>query len=653
MTLGWNPSVVGCIDPKSTQMLQSRAPSLSSVDRTYVVRKFENGELFHKLADEDVREAVKTAVCNQGLILSLQTIAKDVRILRRRIHSPLTAFLGTMRRKVGDTIRRKTQHFFEELFDDLCVSEQQVAVVSVDERSRFAERCYQHLFLYMMRAERPKGSISKKQLETMACREFRHMYCAHQFDNIDDRNVSEADIDIRKPTMLPPDSPELADMQVEKRHGNSLFDGGASKGYMYLDQIRKPHDLEVQISASFLRKEIVNIFLFGAPPPLPYAPRASTRSASTLYRFPFQNEGSVSEWSTNYTVSLPSECGLSINEENLLTVPFRYPQYLDDPRTRKSPEAASVTESEWSYPDTRLRLEKVSKRRALQENTDVAEPDSKRRRLFAREAHLARYKSGPNEWSLTRQSSGDLQTWPTYGYVQPLSPRSLKNTSYGKMSVGSHVSMLQCSLPRSPTSSIFGADTSSVYSQSTWPIVPQQQHGPTTLEPDVTVSENANSTSFTDWGMNSRSSIQHYAENPTLTSRGRPGLKQVVSFEKWSKNPPIDPLETQLMSKIRSRAITFQSTKRDNLCYRAPADECSIERFVTNQQRIDSQSTFWYTVKGSYPKNAPTYRHLCSAIDRYALDTVLVDSAKLASTEHPDASAIARLSFYRPIPDRT
>jgi hypothetical protein len=119
ITLDWNPFVVTYLDPKSIQdHLQCRDPSVSRIDREYITEKFRRAEIFPNLKDSNLREAVKERVCRQGLILSLETLASHIGVLKS-IHSLLKGFLKPMSRKKGDTIRRRVQTFFTKEFHRL------------------------------------------------------------------------------------------------------------------------------------------------------------------------------------------------------------------------------------------------------------------------------------------------------------------------------------------------------------------------------------------------------------------------------------------------------------------------------------------------------------------------------------------------------
>jgi Protein of unknown function (DUF3723) len=56
-------TVVQSIDPDSINVLQSRAPRLSNVNRDYVLYTFERRQMSPRLTDKKLRDEVKVAVC--------------------------------------------------------------------------------------------------------------------------------------------------------------------------------------------------------------------------------------------------------------------------------------------------------------------------------------------------------------------------------------------------------------------------------------------------------------------------------------------------------------------------------------------------------------------------------------------------------------
>ncbi|KAF2846980.1 hypothetical protein T440DRAFT_557699 [Plenodomus tracheiphilus IPT5] len=78
ITLQWDDRVVPCINVKSIDSLQSRAPHFSEHDQDFIERQFQQSQIFPQLEDPALREKVETAIRRQGPILTLSNVLPRV-----------------------------------------------------------------------------------------------------------------------------------------------------------------------------------------------------------------------------------------------------------------------------------------------------------------------------------------------------------------------------------------------------------------------------------------------------------------------------------------------------------------------------------------------------------------------------------------------
>jgi hypothetical protein len=228
------------------------------LDLKEVVAEFNNGDLLPRLREEHARGRVRKAIVGQGLIMTLQTLAKDIRLLYK-IHDPLTSVLGKMTRKDGDTVRRKICDFFargadrcgepptkkakrdnaqsnqtaaktsQKKLEQVLVADNTAIKSSQKKRLRsnsaliFGGRCYQQIFCHLIHSNYGKYKISEAELENLVKRK------------------SERSVETNQRKTRDPDN----DKETSK-HGVGLF--------------------KIQTLASrLLQRQIVDIFLLGGP----------------------------------------------------------------------------------------------------------------------------------------------------------------------------------------------------------------------------------------------------------------------------------------------------------------------------------------------------------------------------------------------------
>lgn len=241
LTLGANTKVTETLDQDSIELLEGRAPAISSQDRNYISEKFKEYHLFPKLTDPDLRAEVKKAVDRQGPIITLRTFHKDLTVLQRRLHDPLKDVLGPMSRS-EHTIRSKVKATFEDILEQLTRTTRSRPRYNPEQRKQFADRCYELLFWKLMRTS-TGFRVSKIGLHELAMRVYRNKF-------------------LDRPLPIPNSREERYDLETGRRHGLQLFNKPVAMRRLYADEQRDIIE-DKSVSASFMARFIASVFLEG------------------------------------------------------------------------------------------------------------------------------------------------------------------------------------------------------------------------------------------------------------------------------------------------------------------------------------------------------------------------------------------------------
>jgi hypothetical protein len=294
--LDFDSRVTAATDAETILMLQSRAPAVSQEDRGFLAKRFQERLLFPRLTDETLRVAVEQAVYRQGPILTVKTFACDIKILHARILAPLREALGPMRARKNTTVRKKLVRYFQERYVDHVPT----AVGACAAKERYAEHCFERLFLQLMQTATRTLSLSEGEIRSLARREFLALNSNTRVESSNSSAVCD-------------------ELPVEKRHGVKLFKRIEAADSLLSNKIRQPCPLGV-VSDSFMLRYITSLFLLGTPPPLHVATPpaisldvALPSTASLPCRMPFGGSSSptqsLSTWNTasNTSQSISTE----------------------------------------------------------------------------------------------------------------------------------------------------------------------------------------------------------------------------------------------------------------------------------------------------------------------------------------------------------
>ena len=233
--LNFDSRVVHAADAASIMMLQSRAPTVSKEDRSFLEAKFNDVSLFPLLTYQTLRQGVKRAVFRQGPILTVTTLQIDIRVLKTRILQPLRPVLGRMRTKEKHTVQNKLLPRFEKKYAEY------QPIPKMSERE-FARRCYERLFLHLLRGTSPARPLDQADIQSIADEE-----CFQS-----GRESIEAKVG----------GDELA---VDKRHRPKLFKNSSATAALLPVMIRQLHPFCCSVNAAFMVKHLASLFLCGTP----------------------------------------------------------------------------------------------------------------------------------------------------------------------------------------------------------------------------------------------------------------------------------------------------------------------------------------------------------------------------------------------------
>ncbi|KAF3031202.1 hypothetical protein E8E12_000265 [Didymella heteroderae] len=257
ITLNLDPQLVVAINDASIKELESRSPFLSATDLAFVRDQFACNTFLPQLQHEPLREKVRDAVIqSRGPFLTFQTLARDLKVLLR-IQARLQPFLDPSTRGGDNSVRQTLEDNFARRYYMLEQQRGPMPVAPFHDPSEYSRYCYEVLFLYLMRTAASKVVITEQDLQSLAVR---------AFEGTADSDGDE--IRIARPSNLFSSFSDSYDAEVENRQGAKLFGDPAAKLLLYHDQLHASHAPDVCASPAFVARDIVYIFLHGAPPPL-------------------------------------------------------------------------------------------------------------------------------------------------------------------------------------------------------------------------------------------------------------------------------------------------------------------------------------------------------------------------------------------------
>ncbi|RYN61646.1 hypothetical protein AA0117_g12946 [Alternaria alternata] len=252
ITLNWTSSIMQCMDFNSISELQSRAPFWSKTDLKFVNDGFEERRIFPLLLEPALREKVKSVVCSQGPILTLQTFAQDARLLESRVHASLKDLVlglgkSTLRTRICGILAEEVER----------ISHKSLLPNPIDaNRQALFRRCYQHIFLH---AIRNKTSITRMHISTLVNQELNSLP-THERESTLQSQLTEKELIA---TQAPADNPPDIEADIESRHGTSLFNDATATKHLYYDYINDSCVSSSTLTQSSMAKHIVRVFLLG------------------------------------------------------------------------------------------------------------------------------------------------------------------------------------------------------------------------------------------------------------------------------------------------------------------------------------------------------------------------------------------------------
>jgi hypothetical protein len=654
--LEFDAQVVAATDAETILMLQSRAPAFSQEDRSFLAKRFEERLLFPRLTNETLRKAVEEAVYRQGPILTVKTFACDVKILRTRIFAPLSEALGPMRTSKNTTVRTKLLKYFRDRY----IERVPTAIGVCAAKEHYAIRCFERLFLQLIRTATGTLSLSESDIRTLAQQEFLAM-------SSNNRNES--------PTL----EDDCVELPVEKRHGVWLFKRAAVTDSLLANVLRKPQPLGSPISDSFMLKHIISLFLFGTPPSAPSGTSVARSSPRSVAR---SSPGSVARSSPRsvatssprlVATSLPGSSATSL--PRAAVAPSRVPfgssdspstQTLSswgtasdnsmDTRTashdawsdltqhvcgdyRQGPRFVTIADfmsqkgsiTGWQSPTVSITPSGSSlKRYATSDDHALFVPEHKRPRLTRPMIF------GGHEWSSSERTSVDEQQ-----HHRGSCRASVVSISMPR--IASHRSEYMSSehACSTPPSSLDGEDcyqgdafSPSDYDRSWTPSTRRS----TTAVPNFAFLEEADSYRNLVSIANRHYGATSNNRGPASVDATKRDLSPWQALSPSHATPALSQGSSQHVASLQAAkrdAIVFQLEGNKDMCYRSTRTKKSLSGFVRSQMIVDESSKFSYII-GDKTYDAPTEAHL---LDKRALiDVVIVRSERghFASTQHPN-----------------
>lgn len=263
ITLGWNSTILQCIDFEFVNMLQSRAPSFSEKDLAFIKDEFAKWYIL-PLKDSELRGQVESVICCQGPILTLETFAQDVRLLQVSVRQPLNGLLPKMKKDEGDTLRTRICEIIKTELDEIS-DENKLPRATNDQRQEFIRRCYYHVFLHTIRTKKYKSensisnnSITEVDIKNLVKEELKLRGIA---DTGPLQNLATNESVISTQTSA--DSVPETEADVKRRHGHLIFQDPVTRKHLYYDRINDSRVSNLILTPSSMAMHIMRVFLLG------------------------------------------------------------------------------------------------------------------------------------------------------------------------------------------------------------------------------------------------------------------------------------------------------------------------------------------------------------------------------------------------------
>lgn len=251
-TLGEDDTVVAAFNHPSAKRLEARNPHLSEADLSFILHEFRSDEFLPDMLDLPRRGEIQRRLCAfQGPFLTFETLSEDLKVVIR-IQKRLRFLLP--HKQQHQNVRLYMVKYFRHRFAELYLNEPDATYWGTEEE--FALKCYEMLFLHLLRTVASETCISRTNLDRLAERVFRN------------QQAESADMILTAaPEYCTSTSLDVQDMPIESRHGMSLFTHTEASRYLFRDQLQMPYSAGRFANPASLARDIACIFLYGAPAP--------------------------------------------------------------------------------------------------------------------------------------------------------------------------------------------------------------------------------------------------------------------------------------------------------------------------------------------------------------------------------------------------
>lgn len=224
---------------------------MSQIDRAFLEKKIDSSEFLPEIKGPERREALKKALyALQGPFLTFRTLGEDLKVLQR-VQGRLAGLLSHRDQKQTkkQTVRQYLTDYFGERFQELYTLNTDVDCWTSS--GQFVTRCYEMVFLHMLRTVEFKTEISEADLLSLAQRVF-----LGQPDRTTDiiKTARPAPVDVQE---------GKDDIAIDKRHGMALFHHPEASRLLYIDDLQQPHITGHHVRPAHLSRDIACIFMYG------------------------------------------------------------------------------------------------------------------------------------------------------------------------------------------------------------------------------------------------------------------------------------------------------------------------------------------------------------------------------------------------------
>ncbi|KAH8622858.1 hypothetical protein IG631_22607 [Alternaria alternata] len=610
ITLNWTSSIMQCMDFNSISELQSRAPFWSKTDLKFVNDGFEERRIFPLLQEPALREKVKSVVCSQGPILTLQTFAQDARLLESRVHASLKDLVlglgkSTLRTRICGILAEEVER----------ISHKSLLPNPIDaNRQALFRRCYQHIFLH---AIRNKTSITRMHISTLVNQELNSLP-THERESTLQSQLTEKELIA---TQAPADNPPDIEADIESRHGTSLFNDATATKHLYYDYINDSCVSSSTLTQSSMAKHIVRVFLLGRA-----GFEQTQMLTSSLPTSIVQSVSPVAQ-STPFDTSPISACASqSVHSMDSST-------YTAAPITRSVPRRRAKV--------SKTAIESMAASLLDPERLPASPSPTSNRITAKRSASVAMLDTPPEKSTDDPRPVKQLRREGSYREEE-------RNAVLPKTADPQY---RRCSdSARNAPSPVLSTVSPSVYSVDGGPSIPQPDDGQSSRDIDkkrkVLYRLNPNQQAYVDlidgaYLWSDQLARSGSRSTTAMLSSRYPGnlntLPRPTAIRPELRIPRIDfreqPRVTDAHEEIPNYVL-YRSLEHDERVLRIPRTKQSTIKFVENQQQHDDKSTFLYFENRKDEraddrnklKIAVNGEQLDQAIERFRILTVYVKS---------------------------